>query len=295
MADKIKIIGTGLNGLVGSRVSELLSGEFEFTNISRATGVDITNKEQVEHAISESIAEIVLHLAAKTDVDSSEKEKHLGENSEVWQINVNGTKNVAEACVKTNKKLIYVSTDLVFDGEQESYDEESTPDPVNFYGVTKYEGEKIVKALTSPWIIVRPAYPYRAEFEKKDFVRAMLSRVESGQQIKAVTDHYFMPTFIDDFAQTLGLLIEKNQTGIFHTTGASLESPFTAAGKIATEFGLDQKLISQTTREEFFKDRAQRPFRLFLKNDKIGKLGGKMKTFEEGLEEIKRQRVSKVS
>ena len=288
----MKIIGTGLNGLVGSRIVELLNSSFEFESISRSTGVDITDASQVLDVVSKSPAEVVLHLAAKTDVDGCEKDKDLREKGEAWKINVEGTKNIVKACEKSGKKLIYVSTDFVFDGEigeGEFYTEESTPNPVNWYARTKYEGEKVVQQSSTPWVIVRLAYPYRANFTKPDFYRAIKKRLESGQPVAAVADHVFTPTFIDDFANCLRVLIEKKVTGIFHTVGEEFLSPFDAADIIAEIFALDKNLISKTTREEFFKGRAQRPFRLALKNAKIESFGVKNSTFREGILKIKEQ------
>lgn len=288
----MKIIGTGLNGLVGSRIVELLNSSFEFESISRSTGVDITDASQVLDVVSKSPAEVVLHLAAKTDVDGCEKDKDSGKDGEAWKINVEGARNVAEACMEYGKKLIYVSSDFVFDGEigeREFYTEESTPNPVNWYARTKYEGEKVVQQSSAPWVIVRLAYPYRANFTKPDFYRAIKKRLESGQPVAAVTDHVFTPTFIDDFANCLKVLIEKKATGIFHTVGEEFLSPFDAADIIAEVFGLDKNLISKTTREEFFKGRAQRPFRLALKNAKIESFGVKNSTFREGILKIKEQ------
>lgn len=288
----MNILGTGLNGLVGSRVVELLGPSFEFENISRSTGVDITDSNQVLNAMSKSSAQNVLHLAAKTDVDLCEKDKALGKDSEAWKINVEGTKNIVEACEKLSKKLIYVSTDFVFDGkieEGEFYTEESVPNPLNWYAMTKYEGEKIVQECAAAWIIVRLAYPYRATFEKGDFFRAIKKRLESEQSVTAVTDHMFAPTFIDDFANCIRVFLQSNVTGIFHTVGSQILSPFEAAGIIAETFGLDKSLISKTTREEFFKKRAQRPYRLALKNAKIESIGVTNSTFGEGVLKIKEQ------
>lgn len=288
----MKILVTGLNGLVGTRIAELLGNSYEFENVSRSTGIDITNAEEIKRKIAESDAQIVLHLAAKTDVDGCEKDKELGEEGEAWKINVTGTKNVAEAASAANKKIIYISTDFVFDGDikdDEFYTEEDAPNPLNWYAKTKYEGEKVVSSLNSPWLILRIAYPYRASFEKGDFFRAIKGRLENGQSVAAITDHYFAPTFIDDIANCLDALIQKDATGIYHSVGEQILSPFDAASEIAKTFNLPKDLISQTTRAEFFKDRAVRPFRLALKNDKIKNLGIQMKGFSEGILTIKEQ------
>lgn len=285
----MKILGTGLTGLVGSRVVELLKDTHEFQNISTSTGVDITNATQVEEAISTSDAQVVIHFAAKTDVDGCENDKALGVEGDAWKINVEGTRNVANAVSKAGKKLIFISTEFVFDGKKEFYTEEDIPNPVNWYAHTKYEGEKIVQSLTTPWIISRPAYPYRAAFEKKDFVRAIMGRLESGGKIMGVTDHIFTPTFIDDIAYALDSLLKENASGIYHVVGSSSLSPYDASRKIAEVFGLDVSLIEPTTREEFFSGRAERPFALRIKNDRITELGVQMKSFDQGLQELKSQ------
>lgn len=286
------VLGTGMRGLVGSRLQELLSPQYEFENLDRTSGIDITNQDQLSEAIKNSDSQVVIHLAAKTDVDGCEKDKTLKESGDAWRINVEGTRNVAESCSKFGKKMIYVSTDFVFDGEiaeDEFYTEEDTPNPVNWYARTKYEGEKIVQGLQTPWIIVRLAYPYRAKFEKNDFMRAILNRLEQKQPVAAITDHVFSPTFIDDAVSAVEKLMRSDSEGIFHVVGSQCLTPYDAANIISYEFGLDSSFISKTTREEFFKDRAPRPFRLALKNDKIKRLGIEMRTFQQGLSEIKKQ------
>ncbi|MEK7450531.1 MAG: SDR family oxidoreductase [Patescibacteria group bacterium] len=282
----MKILGTGLSGLIGSRVVELLNGnhEFEFSD------TDITDKGAIDEKINSSSASVVLHLAAKTDVDGCEKDKILGVDGDTWRINVEGTRNITEACEKSNKKLIYISTDFVFDGEKESaYSEEDKPNPVNWYATTKYEGEKIVQNSNLNWIIARLAYPYRANFQRKDFVRNLIHFFKNKEPLNMVTDHIMTPTFIDDIAFALDKLLKNNSKGIFHIVGSSFVSPYEAAVKIAEVFNFDKTLIKTITRKEFFKHRAPRPFRVAIKNAKIQKQGIKMKTFEEGLREIKNQ------
>lgn len=289
---KPKIIGLGLNGLVGSRITELLS-DYEFINLSRSTGVDITNPESLTSLKNYPDAKFVIQFSAKADVDACEKDKELGEKGEAWKINVEGTQNVAEICRELGKKIIYISTDFVFDGEKEKgefYRETDTPNPINWYSLTKFEGEKRVEESGAPYIILRLAFPYRAKFEpKKDFLRAIIEKLRNGEEIKGVTDQIFCPTLIDDIAYAIEALIKNDATGIYHAVGSQALTPYEAAIKIAEEFDLDSGLVSRVTREEFFKDRAPRPFNLQLRNARIGELGVKMKGFDEGLSEIKSQ------
>jgi dTDP-4-dehydrorhamnose reductase len=286
---KMNVIGTGLNGLLGSRMLELLGDGFTFQNISRATGVDITNKEQVSAAIASSDAQVVLHLTAKTDVDGCEQDKELGEDGQAWKMNVAGTQFVVDACKSAGKKIIYFSTDFVFDGERGSYTEEDQPSPVNWYGRTKYGAESIVRSAGIPYLILRPAYPFGRPFEKKkDFVQAILGRLQEGQPVMGITDHIFTPTYLDDIAYAVAALLHADATGIFHVAGSQSLTPYDAAVAIAKTFGYDEALVRKTTRNEFFVNRAFRPYNLSLNNDKIRGLGVKMRRFIDGLEEVKK-------
>lgn len=291
--EKIKILGTGLNGLVGTRIVDLLGEKYEFENLSRSTGTDITNQEQITAKIAASPAPVVLHIAAKTDVDGCEKDKPNGRNGEAWKINVDATGFIAKACAVNNKKIIYVSTDFVFDGDTTpsgGYVEDSDAYPVNWYGETKYRGEEMVQDSGAQFVIVRLAYPYRAQFEqKKDFMRAMKDRLAAGQKVQGVVDHIMCPVLIDDVAAGLDVLIQKNAAGVFHVVGSEPISPYDAVREIALVFDYDTGLIEQTSRDDFFKERAQRPFNLTLNNDKIKSLNVVMRTFEEGLQETKAQ------
>jgi dTDP-4-dehydrorhamnose reductase len=299
---KTKILVTGSTGLVGSRFAELLEDAYEFQSI----GVDILEKKAVLGAISASDANIVLHMAAKTNVDGCEKDKEKDKeildliNSKeqeeawmrektAWAVNVFGTENIIEACQKTHKKIVYFSTDFVFDGKKNTYSEEDTPAPVNWYARTKYEGEKLIQASGLDYIIARSAYPYRAYFERNDFVRVLIAKLEKSEKLNMVTDHIVTPTFIDDIVNALDVLIHLNQRGIFHVVGSQAVTPYEAALKIAQTFNLDVSLISKTTRREYFAGKAARPFCLNLKNDKIGRLGIEMSTFDKGLIEVKNQ------
>lgn len=279
-----KILGTGLSGLVGSRIVELLSGKYTFDSSIE----DITDKDLIQKRIKTSDAPIVLHLAAKTDVDGCEEDKEQREQGETWKVNVLGTKNIVDGCLQGRKKLIYISTDFVFDGEKiEPYTEDDKPNPINWYGKTKHEGEKIISNSGLKFFIARIAYPYRRNFEqKKDFARALIGRLKNNEKVSVIIDHIMTPTFIDDIASALDFLIKNGERGIFHVVGSQFLTPYECATLIAGKLGSNKNLISKTTREEYFKNRAPRPFHLALKNDKIRKLGIKMRTFEEGLEEI---------
>lgn len=287
----MKIFTVGGSGLVGSRIIELLQGKHSFTDLSLTNGVDITNPASLDVIRTDKEHDIVILLAAKADVDGCELDKPLGEEGDAYKINVIGAKNVAEAAKTGGKKLIYISTDFVFDGEKTppySYTEEDIPNPINWYAMTKYKGEEMVKATGVPYIIARIAYPYRASFDlKKDFVRAIAGRLENNQPVKAITDHLMSPTLIDDIAYALDVLIREDATGIYHVCGDQPISPYDATMLIADIFGFDKSLVGKTTRSEYFNGKATRPFNVSLNNAKIKKVGVTMHGFAEGLKEVR--------
>src|SRR3989344_431116 len=283
------IIGTGLSGLVGSRITELLQNDFLFEDLSFDTGVDITNQNQVEERIGTSAAPVVLHLAAKADVDGCENDKAQGQEGTAWKVNVKGTENVVTAAQASGKRVIYISTDFVFDGSQESYSETDLPNPVNWYGLTKREGEKITLRYPENCVI-RLSYPYTAKNAvKRDFLHSVAGKLAAQKSVQALTDHVFTPTFIDDIATAIKALVEHNASGIYHVVGSESLTPFAAAKKIAQVFGYSAELIKPTTIAEYFSGRANRPYKLALKNAKITSLQVRMHSFTEGLELVKQQ------
>ena len=280
----MNILGTGLSGLVGSRVVELLSPSYTFTNLSLETGIDITNHTAVQEAISKSDAQWIFHLAAYTNVQGAEQEKELGESSSAWKVNVLATENIAQAALTYGKKILYIDTDYAFDGTHKIYTENDVPSPLGWYAKTKSEGAKRVLTLGEKSLVVRISNPYRANnVGKTDFVHKMLERLTKNLGIKAPSDQLFVPTFIDDIAAALDVLVKRDASGIFHVVGATALSPFDAAIAIAKEFSCEQSQISQTTFEEYFMGRAPVPQYAVLGRDKIQALGVTIHAFADAL------------
>ncbi len=286
---KTNIFGIGMSGLVGSRISEQLADRYSFDNLSLDTGVDITNPQTLDKIRNDADHSAVLHLAALADVDACEKDQALA-----YKINVQGTRNVVEACASRNKKIIYISTDFVFDGKNPpvgGYTEEDTPNPINYYGQTKFEGEEVVRKSGLPYLILRITYPYRPGESpinvKPDFVHVIRDRLRNNQPTVGVVDQMITPTFIDDIASSIDLLLHTESIGTYHVVGDQSLSPYDAVMLIAKQFGCDESLITKTTNEEFNKGKAPRPFKLITNNAKIKRLGVQMRGFEEGLQELR--------
>jgi len=167
------------------------------------------------------------------------------------------------------------------------FTEDALPNPLSWYAITKHEAEKIIEKINSPWLIARIAYPYRASFEKPDFVRFFRDLLKGGKEISVISDRLISPTFIDDLAFAFEALMEKDVTGIFHVVGSQIISLQDAVTMIAENFNLDKSLVKKTTREEFLVGRPPEPFSSALSNAKIKQLGINMHTFEEGLHILK--------
>lgn len=273
----MKIALTGASGLVGSRIIELLGKDFTFIPL-RSTELDITDREQVMKKLGSLEFDLFLHLAAYTNVDGAEKEP-----AEAMKINRDGTQNILDAIIANQRKLIYISTDFVFDGQNPPYYEDSPPNPLSVYGATKYEGEKIVRDAA---MIVRISYPYRQEFgAKKDFVRTIKYLLEEKKRLTMVTDSLMTPTFIDDIAFGLKHLITHYTPETYHLTGAEAMSPFDAGIMIAKTYGLDETLINPVSYEEYFKGKAKRPQLSDIRSKK--NTFHPMKSLKDGLQFMK--------
>ena len=290
-----KIIGTGLSGLVGSRIVELLKDKYEFVDFSLDTGVSILDKDNLATAFEKhQDAVAVLHMAAFTDTNAAWEQR--GDKSGIcYQLNVEGTKNILELAKKYNQYLIYISTDFVFDGSKNTpYTEDDEPSPIEWYGETKYFGEKVITDSDYNSAIVRITYPYRANFEAKpDIVHKVLAKLQNGEIVKMFSDQICTYTFIDDIAYGLDKFFENKYNGIYHLVGFSSHSPYEMAKLVAKTFGYDENLVQPSSLQDFIKSQpiGSRPWQkcLITSNQKVSNLGIKMRTLEEGLIEIKEQ------
>lgn len=307
----MKIVLTGASGLIGSRFFDLLKSKYEITALSSSYGVDITDRKKVESFLDGINPAVIVHLAAKTNVDACEEDKAQDErdlfaekvlidkkldigkiDSLFWKgsktafgINVVGTKNLADFAKLTGAKMIYVSTDFVFDGEKDFYTEEDEVNPINWYGQTKLWGEEMIDNES---LITRISFPFGFKSAiKNDLVWTLVNLLSTQEKIKLVSDQSITPTFIDDVINGIDYLIENKKQGLINLTGNNNLSPEDIGRAIAREYGFDEGKIDQISRGELYKGRAKRPFKLWLKNDKLKSLGFEMTDFFEALKRIK--------
>lgn len=286
----MNLLGTGLSGLVGSRIVSLLP-QHTFTNFSLENGIDITNSASITPRIThDTDSPWVLHLAAYTNVQQAEADARAGEDSMAWKVNVAATQTLVDACKASGKRLLYVDTDYAFDGTKNTYSEDDVPHPLGWYAKTKSEGAKRVLALGDHGLVIRISNPYRANpVGKKDFVHKMLERLISGGDIAAPDDQLFVPTFIDDIVAAVDVLMSRSANGIYHVVGSQALSPYAAAGIVAKIYGIDDSLVKPTTFASYFAGKAPIPQKAVLTNDKIRSLGVTMRGFSDGVLEMKRQ------
>jgi dTDP-4-dehydrorhamnose reductase len=292
---KQKIIGTGLSGLVGSRIVELLKNKYEFVDFSLDTGVSILDKQNLAAAFEKNKNALgVLHMAAFTDTNAAWSQN--GDKTGIcYQLNVEGTRNILELAQKYNQYLVYISTDFVFDGSKTTpYTEDDEPNPIEWYGETKYLGEKVITDSGYNSAIVRITYPYRANFEAKpDIIHKVLAKLQNREVVKMFSDQICTYTFIDDIAYGLDKIFELKPNGVYHLVGSSSHSPCEMSKLVARTFGYDENLVQPSSLEEYIKSQPEgsRPWQrtLITSNQKALNLGIEMKTLEEGLAEIKKQ------
>ncbi|MFC1790798.1 SDR family oxidoreductase [Patescibacteria group bacterium] len=293
---KLEIIATGLSGLVGSRVKDLLGDDFIFLDYSLPKHNLLDEKGLRNFFQAHQEAKIVLHLAAFTDVKAAWQQRG-DQKGPCWQVNVQGTKNLAYLCQKQRKYLIFISTDYVFAGQRKKlYTEVDLPNPIEWYGQTKYLAEKEVLENCSGSAIVRIAFPYRARFKlKKDLVRTIIDGLETRQLYSMFIDQIITPTFVDDIAFGLKEFFLKQPKGIYHLVGSRPLSPSQLACQVAKTFGYEENLVKKGSLKQYLKNQPpnSRPWHssLALSNQKIKqKLGIKMSFLSEGLQKMKAQR-----
>ncbi len=269
--EKIPVLGTGLSGLIGTKVVEMLGDAFTFQNLDLSQGVDITNAEQVEAAVAASPATVVLHLAAFTDLNTAEKEK--GDRTGlVYKVNVLGTENIARACAKHGKHLVHMSTGFVFDGTSKApYVETDTPNPIDWYAETKLEAEqKVTEILPQNHTILRINFPYRQdEFTKPDIWHKMAGALQAGKTGPFFDDHFYTLTPIEWLCEVIRWCFTNRPLGIFHATSDTVYTDYTLAQEIQASLGLSGELLRSSLVE--YNKTAERKYAesLILSSEKL--------------------------
>ena len=247
----MKILVIGGSGMLGQQLVYLLKQQdFEVyatyhsepINEDGFHPLDITNMNDTKSFVKKIKPDVVVLTAAFTDVDACERQKETA-----FSINVTGTANVASAAEATSAKMVYISTDYVFNGKKGNYKETDKTDPIDYYGFTKLKGEEQVQKFCSDYIIARTSVLFG--LHKPNFITWVISELEQNKPFSVVTDQIVSPTYTLDLSEQILALLREDATGIFHTAGAESISRYDLALKTAEIGHFDTSLVQLTSTE----------------------------------------------
>lgn len=266
---------------IGSDIAPTYSGAADGTPVTTMPyiAMDITDADAVRTVISDLQPDAVIHCAAWTAVDAAEDEDKI---DKVYAINVDGTRNIALACKECDCKMIYISTDYVFDGQGETPWEPDCKDyaPLNVYGKTKLEGELAVSELLDKYFIVRIAWVFGTN--GANFIKTMLRIGKKFERLTVVSDQIGTPTYTFDLAKLLTNMVETDKYGYYHATN---EGGYISWHTFATEifaqaaalgydvYSTDRLTVVPVTTAEYGVSNAARPFNSRLDKSKLVEAG----------------------
>lgn len=308
---KKKILVTGANGLLGQKLVYALAGRSDVDLIATSRGenriimrdgytyepLDITDSENVREVFRKYMPDAVINTAAMTNVDACETQKE-----ECWKLNVDSVKYMVEALEQmedmsssdypnplavlgSRPHFIHLSTDFIFDGEHGPYTEDAAPNPLSYYGQSKYEAEKIVQASRLRWAIARTIIVYGIvdNMSRSNIVLWAKEALGKGQTINVVDDQFRSPTLAEDLAEGCILIAMKEAEGIFNISGKDTMSILELVYRVADHYGLDKSLV-KPIKSATLNQAAKRPPRTGFILDKARKmLGYNPRSFEEGI------------
>lgn len=247
----MKVLVTGVKGQLGYDVANELEKRGHEAVGTDVEEMDITDAAKVREILTEENPDAVIHCAAYTAVDAAEENVEL-----CRRINAEGTENIARVCSELNCKLLYVSTDYVFNGEGERpWEPDDEREPLNVYGQTKCEGELAVEKYVEKFFIVRIAWVFGVN--GKNFIKTMLRLGKDHDELTVVADQIGSPTYTFDLSRLLVDMIESDKYGRYHATNEGLCSWYEFAVEIFRQAGMDVHVRPVTSEE--YPAKAKRP------------------------------------
>lgn len=261
----MRILVTGVKGQLGHDVVNELKKRGHTPIGVDVEEMDITDAAAVEKEMKGGDLDAVIHCAAYTAVDAAE------DNEEIcMRVNAEGTRNIARICKELDLKMIYLSTDYVFDGEGERpWEPDDARDPLNVYGESKYQGELAVEEYLEKYFIVRIAWVFGVN--GKNFIKTMLRLAENQKEINVVNDQIGSPTYTYDLAVLLADMVETEKYGKYHATNEGLCTWYEFAQEIFKQAGVDVK-VNPVSSEEF-PAKAKRPHNSRMDKSKLTQNG----------------------
>lgn len=272
----MRILITGAGGMLGYALAPALAPAHQVTGLDIAD-CDIRDRDAVRKTFRAHRPELVMHLAAYTDVDGCELDARRAD-----ECNGEGARNVAQACKELGATMLYMSTDYVFDGNQDqAYNEDAPPNPINAYGRSKLQGERHVQALLDRYFIVRTSWLFGPQ--GRNFVATILGVAKQGRELRVVNDQRGSPTYTRHLASKLSQLAGTKQYGVYHITGSGSCSWFEFARAIVDLGGFRDVPVAPISSDQCGRP-ARRPANSVLENRRISSEGlGLLPHWMEGL------------
>lgn len=265
----MEVLITGSNGLLGQNlIQHFNAGENNIygCDLHQQTylksvkhnylQLDITDRPKCISLIKEIKPKVIIHTAAMTAVDKCETE-----HEKCWQTNVLATDNLIQGASRVGAKIIFISTDYVFDGENGPYSEEDKPNPISFYGKSKLASEQLLSTSGIEWVALRTIVLYGVGNNvNASFVTWLLNMLRTQKSVRIVNDQWGNTTYVEDLCRAIERVIQLEKTGLFHVGGRGFQSRFNFAKSIANYFKLNEDLIHPITTADL-KQPAPRPLK----------------------------------
>ena len=270
-----KILVTGSAGLIGTQiVKDLLDNHKQVYScynktkpeLGIITHLDLTKKDDIVNTMNRIKPDVVIHLGAMTDVELCETETELAK-----KINTDATEILALESEKYNTFFMYMSTDYVFDGKVGMKKENDEPNPINFYGKSKLDGERVFKKITTPNVIVRTSTPFGIHSKKISFPIWVKKNLELKKEISVVVNQYTSPSYVPNISKMIIEIMERKITGIIHLAGATKISRYDFAVQISKIINANKQFLKLTKMDQM-DWKAQRPADSSLSVSKANKI-----------------------
>jgi dTDP-4-dehydrorhamnose reductase len=290
-----RILITGSNGLLGQKLVEVLRKRQDVELLATSRGgnrieqfsnftyksLDITNATEVLDVFASFKPTTVINTAAMTNVDACEDDKEGCD-----ALNIAAVEHLISRCKQYNAHLVHLSTDFVFDGEDGPYKEEDVPNPLSYYGQSKYKSEQlIINSGLEKWSVVRTIIVYGIgdNMSRSNIVLWAKGALEKGQELNIVDDQFRAPTLAEDLAEGCILIADQGATGIYHISGSDQMHILELVQRVAKFFNLSTENLNPS-KSSSLNQAAKRPPRTgFVLDKAINSLGYNPHTFEEGL------------
>ncbi len=293
-----RVLITGANGLLGQELIAQMSRYPEYDLLATARGttplfpegaggfvpLDITDFAAVRRLFLDFTPDVVVNCAAMTQVDLCESERDA-----CWKVNVEAVEHLAKCCLQHGSRLVQVSTDFVFDGADGPYRETDRPNPISFYGKSKWASENAARgAGMDRWAVARTILVYGTgrELSRSNIALWVLDKLSRGEPIDVVTDQWRTPTYVVDLAAGIEKIVRHNRSGIYHLSGRELLSIYDFAHCIAEVFDLDASLIRPTDGTRFRQTAARPPRTGFIILKAETELGYRPRPVREALRHL---------